>query len=58
MSLASRKWGEPVPDDEPWTHLDGYMRWFYCVSHPLIVSPAPVLEYVVPIPVYQEILVE
>jgi hypothetical protein len=39
-------------------HLDGYIKWFYHVSHPLIVAPAPVPEYVVPRPVYQEILVE
>lgn len=28
------------------------------MSHPLIVGPTPVLEYIVPRPVYQEILVE
>jgi len=34
------------------------MRWFYHVSHPLIVGPAPVPEYVAPRPVYQEVIVE
>jgi len=34
------------------------MRWFHRVSHPLIVDPTPVPEYVVPRPVYYEILVE
>ena len=34
------------------------MSWFYRVSHPLIVGPAPVPKYVVPRPVYQEIVVE
>jgi len=37
VSLQQR--GEPVPDDEPWKHLDGYLKWFYRVSHPLICRP-------------------
>ena len=32
---------DQVPDDEPWKHSDGYIRWFCRVSHPLIVNLAP-----------------
>ena len=56
--LSRQDKGEPVPEDEGWKHSDGYMRWFYRVSHPLIVNPAPVPEYVAPRPVYQEVIVE
>jgi len=49
--------GHQVPDDEPWKHLDRYIRWFYRVSHPLIVKPAPEPDIVMPRPVYQDILV-
>jgi hypothetical protein len=57
-AVSQQKRGEPVLDDEPWKHSNGYIKWFYRVSHPLIVCPAPVPEYVVPQPVYQVILVE
>jgi len=33
--------GDQVPDDEPWKHSDRYIRWFYRVSHPIIVNPPP-----------------
>jgi len=56
--VSQQQRGEPVLDDEPWKHLDGYIKWFYRVSHPLIVAPALVPGYVVPRHVYQEILVE
>jgi len=36
----------------------GYMRWFYRVSNPLIIGPAPVPKYTVPRPVYEEVIVE
>ena len=29
--VSQRERGEPVLDDEPWKHLDAYMRWFYRV---------------------------
>ena len=50
--------GAQVPDDEPWKHSDNYIRWFYRVSHPLIVNPDPEPEIVMPRPVYQNILVD
>jgi len=37
-------------------HSDRYIRWFYRVSHPLIVNPAPESDIVIPRPVYQDIL--
>ncbi|RHN82296.1 hypothetical protein MtrunA17_Chr1g0208431 [Medicago truncatula] len=56
--VSQQDMGEAVPDDEPWKHLDGYMRWFYRVSHPLIVGLAPVPQYVTPRLVYQKVIVE
>jgi len=50
--------GHQVPDDEPWKHSDRYIRWFYRVSHPLIVNPAPELNIVMQRPVYQDIFVD
>jgi len=50
--------GALVPDDEPWKHSDSYIRWFYRVSHPLIVNPALESDIVMPRPVYQDILVD
>jgi len=50
--------GDQVPDDKPWKHSDRYIRWFYRVFHPLIVSPAPEPDIVMPRPVYQDILVD
>jgi hypothetical protein len=50
--------GFQVPDDEPWKHTERYVRWFYRVSHPLIVNPAPEPDIVMPRPVYQDILVD
>ncbi|RHN49885.1 putative protein-serine/threonine phosphatase [Medicago truncatula] len=56
--LSQQDRGDPVPEDEWWKHSDGYIKWFYRVSHPLIVNPAPVPEYIAPRPVYQEVIVE
>jgi len=39
-------------------HSNGYIEWFYKVSHPLIIGPALVPEYTVPRPVYEEVIVE
>jgi len=50
--------GAQVPDDEPWRHSDRYIRWFYRVSHPIIVNPPPEPEITVPRPVYQDFLVD
>jgi len=56
--LSQHERGEPVPKDKEWMHSNGYIKWFYRVSHPLIVSLSPVPESDVPIPVYQEVIVE
>jgi hypothetical protein len=34
------------------------MKWFYRVSYPLIIGHAPVPEYTVPRPVYEEVIFE
>jgi hypothetical protein len=49
---------QQIPDDEPWKHSDTYIRWFYRVSHPLIVNPAPEPDIVMARPVYRDILVD
>jgi len=56
--VAQQQRGDLVPDDEPCKHSDMYIRWFYRVSHPLIVNPAPEPDIVFPRPVYQDILVD
>jgi len=56
--VAQQHRGAQVPDDEPWRHLDRYIKWFYCVSHPIIVNPPPEPEITVPRPVYQDVLVD
>jgi hypothetical protein len=56
--LSQQERGEPVPEDEGWKHSDGYIKWFYRVSHPIIAGPAPVPEYIAAKPVYQKIIVE
>jgi len=55
MSLVSRR-GVRIPDDEEWKHSDGYIKWFYRVCYHLIVSLAPVPEYIAPKPVYRRLL--
>lgn len=47
-----------VLEDEPWKHSERYIRWFYRVSHPLIVNPAPEPNIVMPRPMYQDIFVD
>jgi hypothetical protein len=56
--LSQQERGEPVPKDKEWMHSNGYIKWFYRVSHPLIAGPAPVPKYIGPRPVYQEVIVE
>jgi len=50
--------GDQVPNDKPWKHSDRYIRWFYRVSHSLIVNPAPESDIVMSRLVYQDILVD
>jgi len=56
--VAQQQRGDPVPNDKPWKHSDRYIRWFYRVSHPIIVNPALEPHIVFPRPVYQDILVD
>jgi len=56
--VAQHHRGDKVPDDEPWKHSDRYIRWFYRVSHLIIVNPPPEPEITVPRPVYQDVLVD
>jgi len=56
--IAQQHRGAQVPDDEPWKHLYRYIRWFYCVSHPIISNPPLEPEITVSRPVYQDILVD
>jgi len=39
-------------------HSDRYIRWFYHVSHPIIVNLPPKPEITVSRPVYQDVLVD
>ena len=55
--ITQQQRGDQVPDDEPWKHSDRCIQWFYRVSHPLIVNPAPEPDILMPRPVYQDILV-
>jgi len=55
--LSQQERGELVPKDKEWKHSNGYIKWFYRVSHPIIVRLAPIPEYIVPKPVYQEVIV-
>jgi len=56
--IAQQHRGAQVSDDEPWKHSYRYIRWFYRVSHPIIVNPPPEPKITVPRPVYQDVLVD
>ena len=56
--LSQQGSGEPVLEDNEWMHSYRYIKWFYRVSYPLIINSAPILEYDVPRPVYQVVIVE
>ena len=52
LSLQER--GDMVPENEPWSHSRGNMRWFCSVSHPIVNPPAAIPN----IPPYEEVIVE
>jgi len=56
--LSQQQRGDPVPEGEGHKHSVGYTRWFYHASHPLIIDPAPVPEYTIARPVYEEVIVD
>lgn len=41
-----------------WKYEEGYIRWLYRVCHPIMSDPAPIAKYKIPIPPYQEVIVE
>ena len=60
--LSHQQRGDQVPDNQPWAHTRGYMRWFVAVSHPIVNSPAAIPDYATtapprPVPPY-EVIVE
>ena len=57
--LSHQQRGHPVPDNQPWAHTMGYMRWFVRVSHP-IVNPPTAIPAAPPrhVPPYEEVIVE
>jgi len=61
--LSHQQRGEQVPDNQPWAHTRGYMRWFVAVSHPIVNPPAAIPDYASaapprPVPPYEEVIVE
>jgi len=58
MSLPQQHRGHQVPDEEPWRHSDRYIRWFYRVSHPIIVNPPLEPEITMSRHVYHDVLVD
>jgi len=61
--LSHQQRGHPVPDNQPWAHTKGYMRWFIKVSHPIMNPPAAIPDYVTDgpsrlVPPYEEVIVE
>ena len=61
--LSHQQRGNQVPDNQPWAHTRGCMRWFVAVSHPIVNPPAAIPDYASaapprPIPPYEEVIVE
>jgi len=61
--LSQQERGDLVPDDEPWNHYRGYIRWFTRVSHPILNPLAVIPDYTVDahprhVPPYEEVIVE
>ena len=56
--LSQHERGTPVLEDEVWKHSKGYMRWFYKVSHPIMIAPTAIPDYTAHVPPYEEVIVE
>jgi hypothetical protein len=41
-----------------WMCEEGYIKWFYRVSHHIMSEPAPAAEYIAHVPPYEEVIVE
>ena len=55
--VAQQHRGAQVPNDD-WRHSDRYIRWFYRVSHPIIVNPPLEPEITMSRHVYHDVLVD
>jgi hypothetical protein len=58
MSLASRRWVIRSRRTRCGNHSVGYIKWFYRVSHTLVIAPATVPDYTTPVPPYEDVIVE
>jgi len=56
--LNQQERGDPVPNDEVCKHKIGYMKWFYRVSHLIMITHASVADYIAHVPPYEEVIVE
>ena len=56
--LSQQERGDPVSEDEVWKHEVGYIKWFYHVSHPIMIALAPVVDHTTPVPPYEEVIVK
>jgi len=56
--LTHAERGHQTLEEKPWRYAKGYIKWFYCVSHPMFNEPAPVVEYTTLVPHYEEVIVE
>jgi hypothetical protein len=48
--LSQQKRGDLVLKDKVWKHEVGYIKWFYHVSHHIMITPVPVADYTAPVP--------
>jgi sarcosine oxidase delta subunit len=51
--LSQRDRGDPVPNDKVWKHEVGCMKWFYHVSHPIMIAAVAVADYTNLAPPYE-----
>jgi len=61
--LSHQDRGDLVPDNQPWAHTKGYMRWFVRVSHLIVNLHAAIHDYAAAtpprtVPPYEEVIVE
>jgi len=56
--LSQQEMGDPVPEDKVWKHSKRYIKWFYNVSHPIMIAPTAFADYIAFVPPYEEVIVE
>jgi hypothetical protein len=49
--------GRQITTRKQWRYVEGYIRWFYDVSQPIMSYPACVAEYTTLVPPYEEVIV-